>query len=173
MPRLYEPAGCVLHHADALALGPDPGEYVGIVRLGDRQVKVSVELLGRRIVMGVDHSCVCRIADRISVLHGLRREDHVLIEDRLPDKSPQLHIDLPLICRTDIGTEVRLDSKRVEIREPLYPAFVRIVELSRVALDDIAVLCGKLSRICHGDILLCKSASVRAFKSPVSAGSAS
>lgn len=154
MPRFYQPARGVLYHADPLALRPDPGEYIGMIRLRDRKIEISVELFHRRVVVGVDHSRVCRIADRISVLHGLRREDHVLIEDRLPDKSPQLHIDLPLICRTDIGTKVRLDSKRVEIREPLYPAFVRIVELSRVALDDIAVLCGKLSRICHGDILL-------------------
>ena len=88
---------CVLHHADALALGPDPGEYVGIVRLGDRQVKVSVELLGRRIVMGVDHSRVRRVVNRVSILHGLRREDHVLVEDRLPDKTTEFPIDLPLI----------------------------------------------------------------------------
>ena len=115
-----------------------------------------MELLHRRVVVGVDHSRVRRVVNRVSILHGLRREDHVLVEDRLPDKSPQLHIDLPLICRADIGTKVCLDPKCFEVREPLYPAFVRIVELSRVALDDIAVLCGKLSRICHGDILLCK-----------------
>lgn len=115
MPRLYEPAGCVLHHADALALGPDPGEYVGIVRLGDRQVKVSVELLGRCIVMGVDHSRVRRVVNRVSILHGLRRENHVLVEDRLPDKTTEFPIDLPLICRADIGTEVGLDPQGVEI----------------------------------------------------------
>ena len=115
MSRLYEPAGCVLHHADPLALGPDPGEYVGIVRLGDRQVKISVELLHRCVVVGMVHSRVRRVVNRVSILHGLRREDHVLVEDRLPDKSAEFPIDLPLICRTDIGTEVGLDPQGVEI----------------------------------------------------------
>ena len=74
-----------------------------------------MELLGRRIVVGVDHPRVRRVVDRISILHGLRREDHVLVEDRLPDKSAELPIDLPLICRADIGTEVGLDPQGVEI----------------------------------------------------------
>ena len=91
MPRFYQPAHGVLHHADPLALRPDPGEYIGMIRLGNRKIKISVELFHRCVVVGVDHSRVCRIADRVSVLHGLRREDHVLIEDRLPDKSCLLY----------------------------------------------------------------------------------
>ena len=74
-----------------------------------------MELLGRRIVMGVDHSRVRRVVNRVSILHGLRREDHVLVEDRLPDKTTEFPIDLPLICRADIGTEVGLDPQGVEV----------------------------------------------------------
>lgn len=99
---------------------PSPSDRIpentsGLSALGDRQVKVSVELLGRCIVMGVDHSRVRRVVNRVSILHGLRREDHVLVEDRLPDKTTEFPIDLPLICRADIGTEVGLNPQGVEI----------------------------------------------------------
>ena len=107
--------------------------------------------------MRMIHPRIRSIGNSISRLHHRSGIDHIFIKNRPVRKSTGLQINLPVISRTHIGAEKRLNPILLNIRSPLHRWLLRVIKGTGIFLQKTAVLFGKLSCIRSSHLLtLCQ-----------------
>ena len=127
-----------------------------MICLGDSQIKIPVELLRSRVIVGVDHSGLGRIGDLVALFYHMPRQDHVFIKDGLLLKAACLLIGLPAVGRAYVRAEEGLDPKDRQVLLSLQPGLFGVVEGPGISLDHMAVLSGKLPGVCRPHIFSLK-----------------
>ena len=107
-----------------------------------------MQLLHRRIIVGMDDLRVRRVGNLIPGFHRVSGKNHILVENGFLRKSAKFQVNIPPVCRADIGTEIRLDSQLVLVLFPFQTAHRRIIKVPRIPFNHTAVRRRKLSRIC-------------------------
>ena len=70
-----------------------------------------MQLLHRRIIVGMDDLRVRRVGNLIPGFHRVSGKNHILVENGFLRKSAKFQVNIPPVCRADIGTEIRLNAK--------------------------------------------------------------
>ena len=146
-PLFHKIQKCLFHKAKALSLGGNLGKNLRVFRLGNSKVEISVELLCRRIIVGMIYPCIRCIGNAVSRLYHCSRINHILVENGLPYKSPKLFVNAPVIGRTYIGAKIRFNAVFLYILKSFYRRLFRIVKRTGIFFNKAAVLCWKLSCI--------------------------
>ena len=115
MTIFHQPFRCFLHQTDSLALRMKSPKHLGVIRLRYAEIEIPVQLLHRRIIVGMDDLRVRRVGNLIPGFHRVSGKNHILVENGFLRKSAKLQVNIPPVCRADIGTEVGLNPQGVEI----------------------------------------------------------
>ena len=101
---------------EAFLLGTDLSKYFRILLLGYRQIKTTLKLRHKTVIMSMIYPRLCTVTNGISRFNECRSVYHIFIKNRIRNKSAQVIITASAIHGTGIGNHIGFDAEMLLVR---------------------------------------------------------